>query len=577
MSENLLNLKSLEELSLEADEILQGGDHKKLRIFFDSLLEIEENFESLVDEARFYYILGNCAQILYSYQILDWFSDELTKAVIFFRKALFAIRRIDFLTDEEEYLQSCIETNLGNSLSSQGRAFCCIPFWDNAFKCKQNPVPILSKANHELLLASYVYDPGHRDYHYFNAFELIQLGKENLAQFDPEHKVAYSDDSYFMKFKTWFEDNYKIEDFAYFESYKMEFESREAKNYLKWCGDNRLFINDLNDVSMSEIVYQDIMALPSITQKINPTLSMYEGLMYHGNYDELKNDYCYARYLTFSAKDIPDGHTHFFNNTYPHVDDMAYSITNLKANHYKTAFRILYSLFDKIAYFINRFFELNDIKYDHKISFESIFREIGNSNNWKPHNKLKDSQNYFIHALFYILKDIRDVKGSTPVSRWLDPDLKAFHEIRNAIEHRSLKIVDDFGHFLTQSDKSYRGSELEKLNVDIENYYEQLKELDREIELAKNLKNNALVVELEINKQILDNKLGLARSKVSDQQKLSSHSVVIKVSDFETRLMTLMRLARNSIMYLSLAIHLEEQNKPDSDKLVLLRKVPLKN
>ena len=42
---------------------------------------------------------------------------------------------------------------------------------------------------------------------------------------------------------------------------------------------------------------------------------------------------------------------------------MSHSITNLKASHYKSAFRTLYSLFDKIAYFINRFFDLNDIKY----------------------------------------------------------------------------------------------------------------------------------------------------------------------------------------------------------------------
>ena len=227
--------------------------------------------------------------------------------------------------------------------------------------------------------------------------------------------------------------NFKPEDFDYFESFEEEVETRKQGEYLKWCGDNRLFINDLNDVCVSEIVYQDIMTLPSFSQQINFALSMHEELMYHGNFDELKNDFCYARYLIFSARNIPSDHTHFFNKTYPHVDDMSHSITNLKASHYKSAFRTLYSLFDKIAYFINRFFDLNDIKYDHKISFDSIFSELKGSKSWKPHSKLKDSQNCFIHALFYILKDIRDVKDSTSVSRWLDPDAKAFSEIRNAM------------------------------------------------------------------------------------------------------------------------------------------------
>ena len=576
MTANILKSKNIEELSQKADEILQEADQEQLKMFFDSLVEVEYTFDSFFDEARFYYILGNCSQVLYSYDRLDWFSDELSKSVTFFRKALYAIRQINFLTDEEMYLQSCIETNFGNSLRSQGRAFCCIPLWDNAIKCKQNPVPILSKANHELFLAKNVYDPSHKQYHYFTAYQLIQLGLKHLDQLYPEQRVAYSEDGDLMNFKAWFEDTFKTDDFAYFDLYKMDFESKKQSNYLMWCAGNRLFINDLNDVSVSEIVYQDIINLPSISQVINPTLSMYEELMYHGNFDELKNDYCYARYLIFSAKDIPDDYTHFFNDTYSHVEDMSYSITNLKSSHYKSAFRILYSLFDKIAYFIHRFFDLNDIENDHKISFDSIFRKIGEKK-WKPHLKLKNSQNYFIHALFYVLKDIRDVKDSTYVSYWIDPDAKAFSEIRNAIEHRSLKIVDDFGYTLTQSDKAYKQSQLEKLNAEIDDLNTQIEELYNEINSTNKVQNDVVKAELENKKQILDKELHLARLKVYEQKKLSSHSVLIKVSEFESRLMTLMKLARNSIMYLSLAIHIEEQNKLDIDTLMMPREVPLRS
>ncbi|CAH7012918.1 conserved hypothetical protein [Vibrio chagasii] len=576
MLENVLNSNTLNELSLKADVFLLAHDHEKLKTFLESLLNVDYKFESLVDEARFYYILGNCSQELFNYHKLDWFSDELSKSVIFFRKALYAIRQINFPTDEELFLQSCIETNLGNNLSSQGRAFCCIPLWDSAFKCKQNPVPIISKANHGLFLASNVYDPSHKHYHYFTAYKLINLGLERLDRLYPEQRIAYSEDSNFMNFKAWFEDNFKPEDFDYFESFEEEVETRKQGDYLKWCGDNKLFINDLNDVCLSEIVYQDIMTLPSFSQQINLALSMHEELMYHGNFDELKNDYCYARYLIFSSKSIPGDRNHFFNKTYPHVDDMSHSITNLKASHYKSAFRTLYSLFDKIAYFINRFFELNDIEYDHKISFDNIFRELKGGKNWKPHSKLKDSQNCFIHALFYILKDIRDVKDSTSVSRWLDPDAKAFSEIRNAIEHRSLKIVDDFGYTLTQSDKAFRLSQLEKLNSDIKGFEAQIQDLYGEIALAKKAQNDALKAQLETKKQLLDEGLRRAQLKVYEQQKLSSHSVLIKESEFESRLMTLMKLARNSVMYLSLAIHVEERNKPDNGALMMPKEVPLK-
>lgn len=168
------------------------------------------------------------------------------------------------------------------------------------------------------------------------------------------------------------------------------------------------------------------------------------------------------------------------------------------------------------------------------------------------------------------------MKDSTSVSRWLDPDAKAFSEIRNAIEHRSLKIVDDFGYTLIQSDVAFKQSQLEILNGEIEDFETQLQELYGKISSAKKTQNNAVKAELETKKQLLDKGLHRAKSKVDEQLKLSSHSVLIKESEFESRLMTLMKLARSSIMYLSLAIHVEEQNKPDKGVLMMPKVVPLK-
>ncbi|ECO9831113.1 hypothetical protein FX400_22220, partial [Salmonella enterica] len=60
---------------------------------------------------------------------------------------------------------------------------------------------------------------------------------------------------------------------------------------------------------------------------------------------------------------------------------MTYSINNLKVAQYKSAFRIIYSLFDKIAYLISHFFDLNDLKHDRKISIDNLFRDFTGKNN----------------------------------------------------------------------------------------------------------------------------------------------------------------------------------------------------
>lgn len=575
MPKSIIESEIIDKLSQEADELILSNSHEDLKKFLEPYLEVEYSFESLYDEARYYYVLGNCSATLYNYRRLEWFSDKLSKGVIFYRKALNAAKKINSPSEMEVYLISCIETNLGNALSSQGRAFCSIPLWDNAIKCKQNPVPIISKANNELFIASSIYDPSHKECHYFFAYKLIQLGLEHLDKLYPEQRAAYSEDSILMDFKSWFEDNFETENFSYLEAYKFDFDSDKQAAYLKWCADKRLFINDLNDISASEIVYQDIITLPSISRQINPTLQSHEELAYHGNFDELKNDYCYARYLFFVAKDIPNEQNHLFNTTYPHVNDFAHTVTNLKASHYKSSFKTLYSLFDKIAYFLHRFFDLNIIKYDHRINFDLIFREIKNTNKWIPNPKLKDSSNHFIHALFYILKDIRDVKDSTPVSLWLDPDAKAFCDIRNAIEHRSLKIIDDFGCESIQADKGYEQQALDTLITEIDDIKEEIENLNDKIILADKEQNSALKTKLESNKLLFDKELQ-EKQKLYEKQKLSSHSLLIAISEFETRLMTLMRLVRNSIMYLSLAIHFEEQKKTDDDAFVISKDVPLK-
>ncbi|WP_196584286.1 hypothetical protein [Aliivibrio fischeri] len=86
MSENVLNSNTLKDLSLKADVFLLAHDHEKLKTFLESLLDVDYKFESLVDEARFYYILGNCSLELFSFDKLDWFADELSKSVIFSEK-----------------------------------------------------------------------------------------------------------------------------------------------------------------------------------------------------------------------------------------------------------------------------------------------------------------------------------------------------------------------------------------------------------------------------------------------------------------------------------------------------------
>lgn len=573
----------LDEFSEEADQHIISRDYGSLVKLIERLTKQDFDFEHPLYEAQYFYVLANCCSAIYKTRRVEWYSDDLMKAIIFYRKALHSIPEADWREDVNnirayENLRSMVLTNLANHLSSQGRVFCCIPLYDQAISINNKTEAIVSKARNQIFLGESLYDNGHKEYHYLVAYQLINEAITSIGKLHPEQRVGLEGDGYLLRFKEWFERTFEVSAFDYFKDKFDNDETKKHKQYLQWCAKNKLFINDLNDVCDYEISYQDVLTLPSFARTINTSLNMHEELAYHGNFDELKNDYCYARYLIFSAENIPNDTSHFFNSTYQHVEDMSHSIDNLKIGHYKSAFRTLYSLFDKLAYFMSRFLDLNELKDDKMISIDNLFRDFKASNwknDWKPHKKLKDSDNHFIHALFYILKDIRDVTNSTSVSKWIDPDAKAFAEIRNAMEHRSLKIVDDFGYKLSHSYDSYYENELHKIKLEVVEIQEQLKEVCNAQKKAKKDGSSALMNELEDQKNKLNSKISILESNIHEKEKLSSHTLFIPINQFESRLKTLIQLARNSIMYLSLALHFEEKKRP-KEALYLPMDVPLK-
>lgn len=552
MPKKPIKFKTILEFSEKVDELSDAKDYEKLELLLKQFSENEYDFESLYDEAQYYYAVGVCRQYMYMAQKMDWFSDDLSQSVISYRKALHAVKKIQHPTDESIHLKSCIETNLAINLSSQGRVFCCIQLLKNAFKA-QNPVSIISLAEDEIFIARNIPYPTHKYIHYLTAYELIQLGLKHLDELHPQNQKAYSENSYLINFKKWFEENYSDEDFEKIEAQKRNAKKIKNKRYLEWCAKNRLFINDLNHTNASELAYEDILSLPNFRGKFNDALLLHDELVYHGNFDELKNDYCYARYLFFKAKDMPNEQVNMFNNTYPHVDDKSYALTNLKSQHYKSAFTTLYSIFDKIAYFLYHFSNLKVFKDKRSINFSSVFGYKENGK-WIPHDKFRYSQNTFIHALFNILKDIKFVKSLVDTGKWLDPDTVSFYDIRNDIEHRSLKIVDDLGYEMIQFSKEHNQKNIDKLIEEISAFEAKTKNLTKDIALAKKKEDRILELELKNQQSLLLEEIQLKKAKLDEQEKLSTHSTLISVSDFESRLMTLMRLTRNSIMYLSLAV-----------------------
>jgi len=144
---------------------------------------------------------------------------------------------------------------------------------------------------------------------------------------------------------------------------------------------------------------------------------------------------------------------------------------------------------------------------------------------------LKDSDNHFIHALFYILKDIRKVGSSDTVTKWLDPNAVAFADIRNAMEHRSLKIVDNFGYELTTSYNSYHDEEFKKLQESVNTLPNEIRKIGLQLKQAKKDNNTEQFDNLQNQIEKLNAELNKVKSNIEEKEKLSSHSALLNKSD----------------------------------------------
>ena len=100
----------------------------------------------------------------------------------------------------------------------------------------------------------------------------------------------------------------------------------------------------------------------------------------------------------------------------------------------------LFGLFDRIAYFINSYFDLGIHERD--VSFSSIWLschgKIGKAGYYAYKNTLDANSNIALASLYWTRKDFSDSFGAST-----NPYFKRIKQVRDAFEHKYVKIVDD--------------------------------------------------------------------------------------------------------------------------------------
>ncbi|AYF14478.1 TPA: LA2681 family HEPN domain-containing protein [Vibrio parahaemolyticus] len=423
--------KEIENLGLEIDLACDSNDSLKLEqllVGCDSLMgnETSENRSVL------YFYKANCCAALRMIERKDvddtwnWHQERLITEILHLRKAV-AETGFEQLN---EVMQCKILTNIANGLSSLGRAIESINYYDKALSRIDNFAMALgNKAIGQVHYGQHLYDHGHSGIFFFLAHkQLNRFGTEPLLWDCGVHQDALEA---FIDYR----------DFAESVLKEMEFDSsfdfnnfplgqhKKEQDYRKWCLRHRLFMNPLNDVFSATIAANDVLHLPSHVYTVGeePRFPKY--------FNILKQEFIVARHMIYE----------FTTADFDHYSDNDVLLENgLDGVHFgyrnellKSSLRVSYSIFDKIALFLNDYMDIG-LKVD-GVNFRNIW---GTYN--KRDRKLEirscfiDSENWLLRGLYFLSKDLY-APNFIDVA---EPQAQELHYIRKMAEHRYLGIQE---------------------------------------------------------------------------------------------------------------------------------------
>ena len=374
---------------------------------------------------RLHYFLGNAWFSLHCLvnQTAAWETPELELAILHFRTALSKGEWIPVLPTQ----RVCqISTNLANMLSETGRVVEAIELWEDASRLVPGYGMTIGNQGYGLFKYAFVVpDPGHARF-------VLTFARDYLSKaiaLPLEHEAARSVFSKHLAVAKTILAGMVTPDSHELNSSSLGRSERE-RQYRKWCLEHRLFLNPLNDLGEYSIGARDRMALPSMVRPIN------EGPIFQGLFNQLKQEFTSARFFYHDGRQAVRGH--FADRDVYQLNTLDYPSYSVNVEKVKTAFRIAYSIFDKIAFFLNEYFELGMLPGD--VSFRRIWYVKGDKKKGlRP--EVQAMSNWPLKALFWVSKDLSENRPE--FTEAMQPDSKLLASIRNHLEHKYLKLHEE--------------------------------------------------------------------------------------------------------------------------------------
>lgn len=418
--------------------------------------------ETLIEEAKcviqgipayapLYYSIGTSLTILRdeaiaTSQAVNPYTDPTvvkihSEALWYFRHAEELLNQIEEKEQNRPYINGVkliLYVNYGNALDVCGRKCSAISYFSKALSI--SPSFGLALGNIARCLEHYASlegDLGHRAVLFKKAYGFYE---QALLSSDPATYEEAKEG--FRRRRDQLVNAFGEEALAELPKYNRLRVRGKEKAYREWCLSNHLFLNTLNDLQEQDIAFvADPLHIISITTSIEQGTvpAVFE------MFNQIKEEYVYARYLLYEV--VNSSQEINFADKKTSLDDVLnYSSYSIRLEKLKTAYRTLYSLFDRVAFLLNDY--LNIGMNERAVGFDRIFDQNG--------MQTVEESNIAIQALHWINRDFKDKFGESDT-----PHTRKLKDLRNALEHKfvSLHLFSLEKEAESGSDNIYRVSE----------------------------------------------------------------------------------------------------------------------
>lgn len=374
---------------------------------------------------RLHLYLGNGQRFIANHAIAGetgwgWEQPAHKEAIRHYKAAVAAnLELVDHARHQEEVFRQ-----LANVYSQVGRPVEALSYWRSAVSSSRQPEPVLAEMAEGLFhYGNHVAMPDYKARIFTHASKVGDRALESEALDDDtnEHLKGVM-----AEIKDRLEDtggpeeiigcNIRLGDTA------------EAHEYALWCLEERLYINPLNDVFTTAVASGDTLLLPPMA------VSARTGLGPIGMFNILKQEFVTARYNFYQGLKEDTGH--FSDQHVNYAEVLTLPALGYKFECVKNSLRTAYSLFDKIAFSLETYLDL-DIENDADVTFRRVWYKDGTKGKGLR-EEFQEKENWPLRGLFWLSKDI--FEEGPGFRRPADPDARRIHMVRNAAEHRYLAL-----------------------------------------------------------------------------------------------------------------------------------------